>query len=172
MVPSYKEDPAVGYVIGSWDQATRRSLRQGGSIYSGISQIDVDATELRDWVTDDVELGRRVADDFVEAGRCPAGAFDHHAFDVLLRLYPDEKFSMSEMSDEYLEYRRERTRRLAAKRLAVPGWGGRKRLCQDDAHMRWTSHERKPDATLTQGGYPCPPPGGTPIDGRMTYWAE
>jgi hypothetical protein len=68
-------------------------------------------------VSDDVELGRRVADDFVEAGRCPAGAFDRHAFEVLLRLYPDEDCS-GLIGDEHLEYRRERIRRLATERLA------------------------------------------------------
>jgi hypothetical protein len=160
----------MGYVIGSWDPSG--SHFRGGSIYSGISQTDVDYAELRARVLDDVELGRRVADDLVEAGRCQAGAFDRHAFEVLLRLYPDDKFSMSEMSDEHLEYRRDKIRRLVAKRLAVPGWGERRSLCQDDAHMRWTNSSRDADGTLTQGGYHCPPPGGTPLKGELTYWAE
>lgn len=120
---------AMGYVMGSWKARHGRQYR-GGSIYSVISQVDLDAAELRDWVSDDVELGRRVADDFVEAGRCPAGAFDQHAFEVLLRLCPDEDYS-GLMGDEHLVYRRERIRKLAAERLAVPGWGGRKSLCQD-----------------------------------------
>jgi hypothetical protein len=160
----------MGYVMASWDPTYRRI--RGGSIYSGISQTDVDSAELRAWVLDDVELGRRVADDFVEAGRCPAGAFDRHAFEVLLRMYPSDKFSMSEMSDDHLEYRRERIRLLAAKRLAVPGWGGRRSLCRDDAHMRWTNSGRDADGVLTRSGYHRPPPGGTPLKGDLTFWAE
>jgi hypothetical protein len=58
---------AMGYVVGSLNPKSGRQHR-GGSVYSGIAQVDLDAAELRDWVSDDVELGRRVADDFVEAG--------------------------------------------------------------------------------------------------------
>ena len=160
----------MGYVVGSLNPKNGRQHR-GGSIYSGISQVDLDAAELRDWVSDDVELGRRVADDLVEAGRCPAGAFDRNAFEVLLRLYPGEDYS-GLMGDEHLEYRRERIRRLAADRLAVPGWGGRKGLCQDNSHMRIMHTTREKDGTIVRSGYHCPPPDGTPLDSRMTYWAE
>jgi hypothetical protein len=160
----------MGYVMGSWKARHGRQYR-GGSIYSVISQVDLDAAELRDWVSDDVELGRRVADDFVEAGRCPAGAFDQHAFEVLLRLCPDEDYS-GLMGDEHLEYRRERIRKLAAERLAVPGWGGRKSLCQDNSHTRIMHTTREKDGTIVRSGYHCPPPDGKSLDGRTTYWAE
>jgi hypothetical protein len=159
----------MGYVMASWN-ARHGAQYRGGSIYSGISQVDLDAAELRDWVSDDVELGRRVADDLVEAGRCPAGAFDRHAFEVLLRLFPDEDYS-GLMGDGHLECRRERIRGLAAERLAVPGWGGRKGLCRDNSHKRIMHPTREKDSTIVRSGYHCPPPGGTPLEGRMTCWA-
>ena len=144
---------------------------RGGSIYSGLHQVDLDAAELRNWVSDDVELGRRVADDFVSARRCPAGAFDRHAFEVLVRLYPSEDFS-DLMGDEHLEYRREKIQRVAAQRLADPVWGGRKCLCQDGSHTRITHTTRDENGTVVRSGYHCPAPAGTPLDGRMTYLAE
>lgn len=58
---------------------------QAEQIYGGLFSPGPDAVELRAWVADDTELGKRVADDFVSTGRCPAGTLDRHLFAVQLR---------------------------------------------------------------------------------------
>jgi hypothetical protein len=48
-----------------------------------------DPGELRAWVADDTELGKRVADAFLSAGRCLPGTLDRVFFEVQLRRFPD-----------------------------------------------------------------------------------
>lgn len=83
-------------------------------IYGGMHEPGPDSAELRAWVADEGELGRRVADDFIRTGRCYAGALDRHIFEIGLRAFPDPQD--------------------APKRVA-----GRERcLCQNHSHFRPT----------------------------------
>ena len=62
---------------------------QAEQIYGGLFSPGPDPAELRVWVADETELGKRVADDFVSTGRCPPGTLDQHFFAVQLRKFPD-----------------------------------------------------------------------------------
>jgi hypothetical protein len=86
---------------------------QAEQVYGGLFFPGPDPAELRAWVADDTELGRRVAADFLGTGRCLCGALDQHFFEVQLRKFPDP-------GD-------------APKRRAGLG---RACLCQDDSHYR------------------------------------
>ena len=61
---------------------------QAEQIYGGLFSPGLDPAELRAWVADETELGKRVADDFVSTGRCPPGTLDQHFFAVQLRKFP------------------------------------------------------------------------------------
>ncbi len=61
----------------------------GLHVYGGLFCPGPDAAELRTWVADDPELGKRVADDFVSTSRFPAGTLDQHLFAVRLCKFPD-----------------------------------------------------------------------------------
>ena len=61
---------------------------QAEQIYGGLFSPGPDPAELRVWVADETELGKRVADDFVSTGRCPSGTLDQHFFAVQLRKSP------------------------------------------------------------------------------------
>jgi len=50
--------------------------RRAEQIYGGLFSSGPDPAELRVWVADETELGKRVADDFVSTGRCPPGTLD------------------------------------------------------------------------------------------------
>jgi hypothetical protein len=86
-------------------------------------------------VTDETELGKRVADDFVSTGRCPPGTLDQHFFAVQLRKFPDP-------GD-------------APKRRAGLGTAC---LCQDHSHYL-------PLSGAGQGGVHRMLPAGTPLSG-------
>jgi hypothetical protein len=86
---------------------------QAEQVYGGLFCPGPDPAELRAWVADDTELGKRVADDFLSVGRCLPGALDQHFFEVQLRKFPDP--------DD------------AQKRRAGLG---KACLCQDDSHYR------------------------------------
>lgn len=62
---------------------------QAEQVYGGLFSPGPDPAELRAWVADEAELGKRVADDFVSSGRCPAGTLDQHLFAVQHRRFPD-----------------------------------------------------------------------------------
>jgi hypothetical protein len=82
-------------------------------VYGGLFCPGPDPAELRTWVADDTELGKRVADDFLSVGRCLPGTLDLHFFEVQLRKFqaPDD----------------------APKRRAGLG---KACLCQDNSHYR------------------------------------
>jgi hypothetical protein len=86
---------------------------QAEQIYGGLFCPGPDPAELRTWVADDAELGKRVADDFLGVGRCLPGTLDLHFFEVQLRKFPDP--------DD------------APKRRAGLG---KACLCQDNSHYR------------------------------------
>jgi len=56
---------------------------QAEQVYGGLFCPGPDHAELRAWVADDTELGKRVADDFLGAGRCLRGTLDQHFFEIL-----------------------------------------------------------------------------------------
>lgn len=89
-----------------------KKVWQAEQVCGGLFSPGPDPAELRVWVADDTELGKRVADDFVSTGRCPAGTLDQHFFAVQLRKFPNP--------DD------------AAKRRAGLG---RACLCQDHSHF-------------------------------------
>jgi hypothetical protein len=62
---------------------------QAEQICGGLFCPGPDPAELRTWVADDTELGKRVADDFLGVGRCLPGTLDLHFFEVQLRKFPD-----------------------------------------------------------------------------------
>jgi hypothetical protein len=66
-----------------------KKVWQAEQVCGGLFSPGPDPAELRAWVADDTELGKRVADDFVSTGRCPAGTLDQHFFAVQLRKFPD-----------------------------------------------------------------------------------
>jgi hypothetical protein len=86
---------------------------QAEQVCGGLFFPGPDPAELRAWVADDTELGKRVADDFLGTGRCLHGTLDRHFFEVQLRKFPDP--------DD------------APKRRAGLG---RACLCQDHSHYR------------------------------------
>ena len=86
---------------------------QAEQVYGGLFGPGPDPAELRAWVADETELGRRVAAAFLGTGRCLRGTLDQHLFEVQLRKFPDP-------GD-------------APKRRAGLG---RACLCQDDSHYR------------------------------------
>jgi hypothetical protein len=61
---------------------------QAEQVYGGLFCPGPDLAELRAWVADDTELGKRVADDFLGAGRCLRGTLDQHFFEVQQRTFP------------------------------------------------------------------------------------
>jgi len=65
-----------------------KKVWQAEQVYGGLFSPGPDCAELRTWVTDAMELGKRVADDFISSGRCPPGTLDHHFFAVQLRKFP------------------------------------------------------------------------------------
>jgi hypothetical protein len=58
-------------------------------VFGGLFCPGPDPAELRAWVADDIELGKRVADDFLGAGRCLPGTLDLHFSEVQSRKFPD-----------------------------------------------------------------------------------
>lgn len=67
-----------------------KKVWQAEQVYGGgLFSLGPDPGELRAWVTDETELGKRVADDFISTGRCPPGTLDQHFFAVQLRKFPD-----------------------------------------------------------------------------------
>ena len=108
---------------------------QAEQIYGGLFSPGPDPAELRVWVADETELGKRVADDFVSTGRCPPGTLDQHFFAVQLRKFPGP-------GD-------------APKRRAGLGTAC---LCQDHSHYL-------PLSGAGQGGVHRMLPAGTPLSG-------
>jgi hypothetical protein len=66
-----------------------RTVRQAEQVCSGLFSPGPDCAELQAWVSDEIELGGRVADDLVSTGRCQPGTLDRHFFAVQLRKFPD-----------------------------------------------------------------------------------
>lgn len=112
-----------------------KKVWQAEQVYGGLFSPGPDSAELRTWVTDERELGKRVADDFVSAGRCPPGTLDQHFFAVQLRKFPEP--------DD------------APKRRAGLG---KACLCQDDSHFL-------PLGGPGHGEVHCGLPGATPLSG-------
>jgi hypothetical protein len=112
-----------------------KKVWQAEQVYGGLFSPGPDPAELRTWVTDETELGKRAADDFVSTGRCPPGTLDQHFFAVQLRKFPDP--------DD------------APKRRAGLG---KACLCQDDSHFL-------PLGGPGHGGVHCGLPGATPLNG-------
>jgi hypothetical protein len=65
-----------------------KKVWQAEQVYGGLFSPGPDPAELRAWVADETELGKRAADDFISTGRCPPGTLDHHFFAVQLRKFP------------------------------------------------------------------------------------
>lgn len=65
-----------------------RKVWQAEQAYGGLFSPGPDPAELRAWVTDETELGKRVAEDFVSSSRCSPGTLDQHFFAVQLRKFP------------------------------------------------------------------------------------
>ena len=130
---------------------------QAEQVYGGLFCPGPDPAELRTWVADDTELGKRVADDFLGVGRCLPGTLDLHFFEVQLRKFPDP--------DD------------APKRRAGLG---KACLCQDNSHYRrlglsdgqvhcgppagtplnglfWTTHISSRPATAAKAAGDCAP---------------
>ena len=63
--------------------------RMAEQVDDGLFSRRLDAAELRVWVADEMELGERVAAEFVSAGRCLAGTLDQRFFDAQLRRFPN-----------------------------------------------------------------------------------
>jgi hypothetical protein len=112
-----------------------KKVWQAEQVHGGLYSPGPDPAELRTWVTDETELGKRVADDFVSTGRCPPGTLDQHFFAVQLRKFPDP--------DD------------APKRRAGLG---KACLCQDHSHFL-------PLGGPGHGGVHCGLPGATPLSG-------
>jgi hypothetical protein len=66
-----------------------KKVWQAEQVYGCLFSPGPDLAKLRAWVTDETELGKRVADDFVSSGRCPPATLDQHFFAVQLRKFPD-----------------------------------------------------------------------------------
>lgn len=112
-----------------------KKVWQAEQVYGGLFSPGPDPAELRTWVTDETEVGKRVADDFVSTGRCPPGTLDQHFFAVQLRKFPDP--------DD------------APKRRAGLG---KACFCQDHSHFL-------PLGGPGHGGVHCGLPGATPLNG-------
>lgn len=104
-------------------------------VYGGLFCAGPDSAELRAWVADNTELGKRVADDFLGTGRCLPGMLDQHFFEVQLRKFPDP--------DD------------APKRRAGLG---KACLCQDQSHFQ-------PLGGMGLSGVHRALPAGTPLNG-------
>jgi hypothetical protein len=62
---------------------------QAEQVGGGPFCVGPDPGELRAWVADDTELGKRAADEFLSSGRCLPGTLDRVFFEVQLRRFPD-----------------------------------------------------------------------------------
>lgn len=62
---------------------------QAEQVYGGLFCAGPDPDELRAWVADATEVGKRAADEFLSAGRCLPGTLDRLFFDVQLRRFPE-----------------------------------------------------------------------------------
>ena len=85
-------------------------------VYGGLFCSGPDPAELRAWVADDLELGRRVADEFVGTGRCLRGTLDQCFVEEQQREFPAAE---------------DPEKRKAGLAKAS--------LCQEDAHYRPTA---------------------------------
>lgn len=125
---------SMGTIVVRFGKCGKKD-RRTEQIYGGLFSPGPDSAELRVWVADETELGKRVADNFVSTGRCPPGTLDQHFFAVQLRKFPGP--------DD------------APKRRAGLG---RACLCQDLSHYL-------PLSDAGQGGAHRMLPAGTPLSG-------